>query len=94
MSTHDREHFEALVCPASVTWTNDIKKLFTSIDTDHMQQVGGFSLSNYNDVKIRANVIYTRVANGSMPPPSSGEPRWTPQMVTTFGCWIKASCPE
>ena len=91
---HDHTFFAALNCPNPVTWTNDIKQLFTAMDTAHMQSVGGFDLSNYNDVKMWASAIYPRVSNGSMPPPGSGEKRWTPDMVNTFGCWIQQGCPE
>jgi hypothetical protein len=90
------EHFDAMTCPNSVTWTNDIAKLFTSVDVAHMKQVTNnqLDLSSYQSTKVFASVIYTRVANGSMPPPGSGESPWTPDMVSLFGCWIKQGCPQ
>lgn len=94
MSKHDHAFFAALTCPVQVTWTNDIKQLFTTMDIDHMKAAGGFDLGSYNDVKMWAAAIYSRVANGSMPPPGSGEGPWTPAMVNTFGCWIQQGCPQ
>lgn len=90
---HDREHFAAMACPSNVTWTNDIKNMFTQLDIDHMKSKG-IDLSSYESVKINAVAIYTRVNSGSMPPPGSGEDPWTSDMVTTFGCWIQQNCPQ
>ena len=97
MSIHDHAFFAALNCPNMVTWTNDIKQLFTTEDIAHMQAVAGFDLGNYDDVKMWASAIYDRVSPGAahpMPPPGSGEPPWTAAMVNTFGCWIKQGCPQ
>jgi len=92
----DREFFAKLACPTSVTWTNDIQKLFTALDVAHMKQVTNnqLDLSNYNSVNIWANSIHSRVATGSMPPSSSGEPRWPQSQVDTFACWIQQGCPQ
>lgn len=93
---YDHAHFASLNCPKKVTWTSDIKKLFTQTDINHMKSVTGgqLDLSNYDSVKTWASAIYNRVANGSMPPPGSGESPWTPDMVNTFGCWIQQGCPQ
>ena len=91
---HDRAHFDALTGQANVTWTNNIKQLFTPLDIDHMKKVAGIDLGDYNSVKIYAVAIYSRVKSGSMPPPGSGEERWTDDMVNTFGLWIKEGTPE
>ena len=90
---YDREHFEAMSCPSNVTWTNDIEKMFTPLDIDHMK-TRGVDLSSYDSVKINAVAIYTRVKSGSMPPPGSGEDRWSTDMVNIFGCWIQQSTPQ
>lgn len=96
MTKHNHEFFAALTCPTAVTWTNNIKSMFTQLDIDHMKQVtgGSLDLSNYNSVKIWATKIYSYVASDAMPPPGSGEPPWTPQMINTFGCWIQQNCPQ
>ena len=88
--------FAALSCPTPVTWTNNIKGLFTPVDITSMKAVTGgrLDLGDYNSVKIWAHQIYNVVANGLMPPPGSGEGPWTPDKVNTFGCWIQQGCPE
>ena len=93
---HDRAFFAALTCPTQVTWTNDIQKLFTPTDVAHMLAVsqGTINLASYASVKMWASAIYTRVANGSMPPAGSGEGPWTTAMVNTFGCWIQQGSPQ
>jgi hypothetical protein len=99
-TSYDRKHFEALSCPAKVTWTNDIKKLFTSVDVAHMIHARNIDLSKYDDTMIYATTIYARVANGTMPPPGTIGPDgqlekpWTPEMVNLFGCWIQQGTPQ
>jgi hypothetical protein len=93
MEQHDRAHFDAMSCPSNVTWTNDIKGMFTAMDVDHMK-TKGIDLSDYTSVKINAVAIYGRVKSGSMPPPGSGEDPWSADMVNTFGCWIQQGTPE
>jgi hypothetical protein len=86
------EFFAALKCPANVTWTNDIQKLFTQPQIDCMQSVPRpIDLSSYDDVKANAQDILSAVSTGYMP---KGGPRWTPDMVNTFGCWVQQGCPE
>jgi hypothetical protein len=95
---HNHAFFADLNCPNKVTWTADIQKMFTALDVDHMKQAtgGALDLSKYASVKIWASQIFSHVSPGStipMPPPGSGEGPWTPDMVNTFGCWIKQGCP-
>ena len=90
---YDREHFEAMSCPENVTWTNDIQAMFTQLDVEHMLEKN-VDLRSYLIVKIYADKIYDRVKSGNMPPPGSGEDRWSPDWVNTFGCWIKQGTPE
>ncbi len=85
--------FASLNCPQQVTWTNDIKKMFTALDIAHMKPKG-IDLSSYDSVKINAVPIYDQVSQGSMPPPGSGETPWSPAWVNTFACWIKQNCPQ
>jgi hypothetical protein len=93
---HDHAFFATLTCPTNVTWSGNVKQLFTSTDVDHMKAVSGgnIDLSSYTSVKMWASAIYNRVASGSMPPPGSGEGRWSSDMVNTFGCWIQQGCPQ
>jgi hypothetical protein len=96
MAVHDRQFFEGLTCPVQVTWTNDIQQLFTAMDIAHMKQVtrGSLDLGSYDSVKVWAAMIYSRLSDGSMPPPGSGEAMWTPAMLNTFGCWIQQGTPR
>jgi hypothetical protein len=91
-----QEFFAELTCPTPVTWTANIKGMFTPTDVDHMKQAtrGTLDLSSYASVKIWAAKIYSEVASGAMPPAGSGEAPWTPDMVNTFGCWIQQGLPE
>jgi hypothetical protein len=88
--------FAAMNCPAQVTWSNDIKQLFTPLDVDHMKKAKNIDLSDYNSTKIWAFQIYNAVSSIPvyMPPPQSGEAPWTADMINTFGCWIKQGCPQ
>jgi hypothetical protein len=98
-STH--AHFASLNCPNKVTWTNDIKNMFTSVDIMHM--IGApqhIHLDSYQSVRMWAPSIYDAVKNGTMPRPGTigpdGKPEqpWSEGKVNTFGCWIKQGCPE
>ncbi|KVG87086.1 hypothetical protein [Burkholderia ubonensis] len=91
MTTYDEAHFASLACSGNVTWSNDIKKLFTQDDINCMNNQR-IDLSKYDDVKKWATKIYQKVANGSMPP--QADRRWPPERVNTFGCWIKQGCPQ
>lgn len=73
----------------ALSFEKDIKPMFTDMDVDHMSRMGTkFKLNDYASVKRKAPAIYTRVKNGSMPPPSSGEKRWTDEMVAKFKQWM------
>jgi len=78
----------------ALSFEKDIKPLFTSMDQDHMKKRGTkFDLWSYADVKRKADVILARVKSGSMPPPSSGEPRWGDDKVNKFQQWINEGYP-
>jgi hypothetical protein len=96
VASQNHAFFAALNCPSKVTWTADIKGLFTQTDVQHMLQVtnNALNLADYGSVKIWATKIYSEVASGAMPPPGSGESPWTQDMVNTFGCWIQQGCPQ
>jgi hypothetical protein len=99
--THDHAFFTAMNCPTQVTWTNDISKMFTSVDIQHMMNAPQhIHLDSYQSVKIWAVSIYGAVKDGSMPRPGTigpdGKPEqpWSPDKVNTFGCWIAQGCPQ
>jgi hypothetical protein len=99
--TYDHGHFASLSCSKNVTWTNDIKQMFTSVDVEHMKGASQqIQLDNYQSVKIWAVSIYTAVKNKTMPPPGTkgpdGNPEqpWQDDKINTFGCWIQQGCPR
>jgi tyrosinase len=75
---------------AGPTWNNPIRGYFTPTDVQHMKQVAGFDLSNYNDVVKNAEDIYAQVSAGNMPP---GSP-WPQDWVDNFGTWAQNGFPE
>lgn len=76
----------------AVTWTNNIKNMFTTVDITAMKP-RGIDLSSYDSVKANAGVIYTRVKNQSMPCAQSGEGPWSDAWVATFLSWINLNFP-
>ena len=59
--------------------------MFTQVDVEHMSAF--MDLSDRDDVFSNAGAIYQTVSSGTMPPPGSGEPRWTPEMCAKFKEW-------
>jgi hypothetical protein len=76
---------------ASVSFAKDIRPMFTDMDVAHMK-AAGLDLSDYAVVKRDADVIYATVSTGSMPPPPSGEARWTDDMCALFKRWQEQGC--
>ena len=66
--------------------------MFTDTDIAHMKPAG-MDLSNRDDVQKNADAIYRAVSEGSMPPASSGEARWTAEMCQRFKDWQSQGCP-
>lgn len=67
------------------SFERDIRPMFTQTDIDHMSAM--MDLSNRDSVYENAEAIYATVSSGSMPPPGSGQPRWTPEMCEKFKQW-------
>lgn len=65
--------------------------MFTQTDIDHMMAF--MDLSNRDSVFANAEGIYDTVSSGSMPPSSSGEAAWTPEMCATFKQWQSQGGP-
>lgn len=76
----------------STSFAANVKPMFTVMDRNHM--LGAFDLWDYDDVKKHASDIYRTVEEGSMPPPDSGEARWTPEMVARFKNWTDQGYPS
>ena len=76
---------------ATVSFANDIRPLFTSVDIDHMSAF--FDLSNYDDVKNSAQQILQRLkgmGGAVMPPPPAkgGDGPWPAEKIGLFELWI------
>lgn len=71
--------------PTDLSFARDIRPMFTDMDVAHMKK--SMDLSNRDSVFQHAAAIYESVASGHMPPPSSGEPRWTAEMCAQFKLW-------
>ena len=70
-----------------VSFEDDIRPLFRDDDVDAMSWA--FDLGLYEDVRVNAEAIYDRVADGSMP---CDEP-WSEERVQVFRDWIDAGTP-
>ncbi len=73
----------------TVGFESDILPLFTSMDIEHMHNLG-VSLEDYSYMSepAIASGVYEQVSTGAMPPSHSGEPRWSQDQVELFKAWI------
>ena len=69
---------------ADLSYARDIRPLFRDRDVRSMSFA--FDLSSYDDVRENAEVIYGRLADGSMPCDGA----WSPEDVERFRAWIDA----
>jgi hypothetical protein len=76
----------------ALSFAKDIRPMFTDMDVAHMKPAG-IDLSSRDDVEANADGIYATVSDGSMPPPGSGEERWTPEQCERFQQWQTQGCP-
>jgi hypothetical protein len=76
----------------TLSFAKDIRPMFTEMDIDHMRAF--MDLSDRGSVFENAGAIYGAVASGTMPPPSSGEAAWTPEMCATFKRWQDQGGPD
>lgn len=67
-----------------LSFARDIRPLFRPADVDAMSFV--FDLASYEDVRLYAEDIHDRLAEGSMPCDGS----WQPERVARFRAWIDA----
>lgn len=68
-------------------FASDIKPLFREEDREAMDFA--FDLWSYDDVKANAELILSRVEDGTMP----CDETWAEDRVETFKRWIAAECP-
>lgn len=70
---------------SNLSFARDIRPMFSDTDVAHMSTM--MDLSDRDSVFENADAIYGTVSSGTMPPPSSGESRWTSEMCATFKRW-------
>ena len=76
----------------ALSYKTDIKPLFTALDQDHMlNQQGMFDLWSYDDVQANADIIYTAVKSGRMPPEKGSQ--WPADRVAKFKQWMDEGYP-
>lgn len=73
------------------SFAKDIRPMFTDLDVEHMKAFD-LDLSDKVQVEAHADAIYATVSQGSMPPSSSGEARWSDEMCARFERWRKTGC--
>ena len=69
-----------------MSFVADIKPLFREQDRDAMDFV--FDLWSYEDVKANADLILTRLEDGSMP----CDREWSAEQIERFRSWIAEGC--
>lgn len=89
---HQSEKEPSMSDQVSLSFAKDIRPMFTDTDVAHMKPAG-IDLSDADSVKTHADSIYRSVSSGAMPPPSSGESRWSAQKCETFKQWQLQGCP-
>jgi hypothetical protein len=73
----------------ALSFATDIRPLFRDEpDVETMKDIG-LDLSSYDDVKAKAEGIYARLENGTMP---CDEP-WPKEQVSLFKRWIDEGMP-
>ncbi len=75
----------------NLSFARDIRPMFTDTDVNHMRKL--LDLSDRDSVFTHGATIYDTVTTGKMPPPSSGEPRWTAEMCSRFKTWLDQGGP-
>jgi hypothetical protein len=70
-----------------LSYSKDIKPLFTQVDQAHMNFM--FDLWSYDDVKKNANDIYDAISHKRMPPPPpGGDGPWSQDKINRFKAWM------
>jgi NADPH-dependent 2,4-dienoyl-CoA reductase/sulfur reductase-like enzyme len=69
---------------AELSFKQDIRPLFRDKDIEEMKDISGYDLSKYEDVKPRADGIYARILDESMP----CDGPWPEEQIEKFKQWI------
>lgn len=68
----------------ALSFDEDIRPLFRDKDVKVMLKISNLDLASYETVKEKAEGIYERLADGSMP--CDGE--WSQEQLQTFKTWM------
>ena len=68
----------------SLSFAQAIRPLFRDKDIRTMQKMANLNLSDYEDVRNRASVIYKRLSDGSMPCDGA----WPKENIAKFKQWM------
>ena len=66
------------------SFARDIRPMFRQNDINEMKEIADFDLSDYRDVLDRANNIYARLVDGTMPCDGA----WSEEKVEQFKRWM------
>jgi hypothetical protein len=72
-----------------VTFNNDILPI---VGKWRSQMIWRLDLTKYEDVKMNADIIYTEISSGPMPPPPY--PPLSNDQINLFKQWMNDGCPE
>ncbi len=67
-----------------LSFAEDIAPLFREKDVNEMKEISGFDLSDYEDVRERAEGIYAQLADGSMP----CDGQWSEDQLSKLKRWM------
>jgi len=70
---------------AALRFEADIAPMFRQKDVEEMKEVADFDLSDYEDVRSHAEVIYSRLDDGTMP----CDGPWPDDRIERFRRWIE-----
>jgi 3-phenylpropionate/trans-cinnamate dioxygenase ferredoxin reductase subunit len=79
----EEEAAEDVAGPA-LSFDEDVRPLFREKDVEEMKGIADFDMSNYDDVRDRAEAIYARLDDGTMP----CDGPWPDEKVEMFRHWI------
>lgn len=73
----------------AVSFSRDIRPLFTPMDIEHMRPLGGLldDFAFMSDPN-HAEGVYQKLSSRQMPPPDSGESPWPDANIQLFRDWI------
>ena len=74
----------------AVSFSRDIRPLFTPMDIEHMKRLRGAQLDDFGFMSDpnHAENVYQKLSSRQMPPPGSGESPWPDANIQLFRDWM------